>query len=138
MSCISSSFTSKWYMYFPFMGRFDRVCIWTAVMLFLMAMFNAAVILNKFTRFAGELFGMLITVLFMQQAIKVCHLHLLKSKFLTDLVLVTDYTACHRGCWVNSALLRVKTKVNRCSSSNGYMLMVCLELSFQWVYYILH
>nr|CAB3464114.1 unnamed protein product [Digitaria exilis] len=46
------------------------VCIWTAVMLFLMAMFNAAVILNKFTRFAGELFGMLITILFMQEAIK--------------------------------------------------------------------
>jgi hypothetical protein len=36
-----------------------------------MAMFNAAAILNKFTRFAGELFGMLITILFMQEAIKV-------------------------------------------------------------------
>ncbi|XP_066367113.1 boron transporter 4-like [Miscanthus floridulus] len=46
------------------------VCIWTAVMLFLMAMFNVAAILNRFTRFSGELFGMLITVLFMQEAIK--------------------------------------------------------------------
>ncbi|XP_062179312.1 boron transporter 4-like [Phragmites australis] len=46
------------------------ICIWTAVMLFLMATFNAAVILNRFTRFAGELFGMLITILFMQEAIK--------------------------------------------------------------------
>ncbi|AQK92713.1 Boron transporter 4 [Zea mays] len=46
------------------------VCIWTAVMLFLMAIFNVAAILNKFTRFAGELFGMLITILFMQEAIK--------------------------------------------------------------------
>uniref|UniRef100_A0A0D9WDD6 Bicarbonate transporter-like transmembrane domain-containing protein n=1 Tax=Leersia perrieri TaxID=77586 RepID=A0A0D9WDD6_9ORYZ len=46
------------------------VCIWTAVMLFLMAMFNAAVVINRFTRFAGELFGMLITILFMQEAIK--------------------------------------------------------------------
>ncbi|KAM3401310.1 hypothetical protein ACQJBY_005829 [Aegilops geniculata] len=46
------------------------VCIWTAVMLFLMAMFNAAAALNRFTRFAGELFGMLITILFMQEAIK--------------------------------------------------------------------
>lgn len=56
---------------FPFRWAFDRVCIWTAVMLFLMAMFNAAAILNRFTRFSGELFGMLITVLFMQEAIKV-------------------------------------------------------------------
>lgn len=40
-------------------------------MLFLMAMFNAAAALNRFTRFAGELFGLLITILFMQQAIKV-------------------------------------------------------------------
>ncbi|XP_051180318.1 boron transporter 4 isoform X1 [Lolium perenne] len=46
------------------------VCIWTAVMLFLMAMYNAAAALNRFTRFAGELFGMLITILFMQEAIK--------------------------------------------------------------------
>ncbi|XVE98268.1 hypothetical protein REPUB_Repub03eG0091000 [Reevesia pubescens] len=34
------------------------------------AIFNACVIINKFTRIAGELFGMLIDVLFMQQAIK--------------------------------------------------------------------
>ncbi|CAN6331584.1 unnamed protein product [Urochloa humidicola] len=54
-------------MFLPWAGW---VCIWTAFMLFLMAMFNAAVILNKFTRFAGELFGMLITILFMQAAIK--------------------------------------------------------------------
>ncbi|BAS92524.1 putative boron transporter 5 [Oryza sativa Japonica Group] len=46
------------------------VCIWTAFMLFLMAMFNAAVVINRFTRFAGELFGMLITILFMQEAVK--------------------------------------------------------------------
>ncbi|CAM0957508.1 unnamed protein product [Alopecurus aequalis] len=46
------------------------VCIWTAFMLFLMAIYNAAVALNRFTRFAGELFGMLITILFMQEAIK--------------------------------------------------------------------
>ncbi|KAK3137369.1 hypothetical protein QOZ80_5BG0451400 [Eleusine coracana subsp. coracana] len=54
-------------MFLPWAGW---VCIWTAVMLFLMAMFNAAVVLNRFTRFAGELFGMLITILFMQEAIK--------------------------------------------------------------------
>ncbi|KAL6897889.1 hypothetical protein ACP4OV_006848 [Aristida adscensionis] len=54
-------------MFLPWAGW---VCIWTAVMLFLMATFNAALVLNRFTRFAGELFGMLITVLFMQEAIK--------------------------------------------------------------------
>jgi hypothetical protein len=47
------------------------VCIWTAIMLFLLAMFNASNIISRFTRVAGELFGMLITVLFLQEAIKV-------------------------------------------------------------------
>ncbi|XP_010537973.1 PREDICTED: boron transporter 4 isoform X2 [Tarenaya hassleriana] len=46
------------------------VCVWTALLLFLMAMFNAADIINRFTRIAGELFGMLISVLFIQQAVK--------------------------------------------------------------------
>jgi hypothetical protein len=49
----------------------DRVCIWTAIMLFLLAMINASNVISRFTRVAGELFGMLITVLFLQQAIKV-------------------------------------------------------------------
>ncbi|CAD5170014.1 unnamed protein product [Musa acuminata subsp. malaccensis] len=46
------------------------VCFWTACMLFLLAIFNASDIISRFTRIAGELFGMLITVLFMQEAIK--------------------------------------------------------------------
>ncbi|KAM0829609.1 hypothetical protein ACQ4PT_066772 [Festuca glaucescens] len=46
------------------------VCIWTAIMLFLLAMINASNVISRFTRVAGELFGMLITVLFLQQAIK--------------------------------------------------------------------
>ncbi|KAG8487308.1 hypothetical protein CXB51_020956 [Gossypium anomalum] len=46
------------------------VCLWTAVMLVLLAIFNACLIINRFTRIAGELFGMLITVLFLQEAIK--------------------------------------------------------------------
>ncbi|OVA00509.1 Bicarbonate transporter [Macleaya cordata] len=46
------------------------VCVWTAVMLFLLAIFNACTIITRFTRIAGELFGMLITVLFIQEAIK--------------------------------------------------------------------
>ncbi|XAR69359.1 hypothetical protein NMG60_11000907 [Bertholletia excelsa] len=46
------------------------VCVWTAVLLFLLAMFNAGTMITRFTRIAGELFGMLIAVLFLQQAIK--------------------------------------------------------------------
>ncbi|KAJ0536912.1 putative bicarbonate transporter [Helianthus annuus] len=46
------------------------VCMWTALLLFLLAIFNACVIINRFTRIAGETFGMLIAVLFIQEAIK--------------------------------------------------------------------
>lgn len=46
------------------------VCIWTSIMLFLLAMFNASNVISRFTRVAGELFGMLITFLFLQEAIK--------------------------------------------------------------------
>ncbi|XP_068651548.1 boron transporter 4-like [Aristolochia californica] len=46
------------------------VCIWTSLMLILLAVFNACAIITRFTRVAGELFGMLITVLFIQEAIK--------------------------------------------------------------------
>ncbi|XP_021804456.1 boron transporter 4-like isoform X2 [Prunus avium] len=46
------------------------VCVWTALFLVLLAIFNACDIINKFTRIAGELFGMLISVLFIQEAIK--------------------------------------------------------------------
>ncbi|XP_058084149.1 probable boron transporter 2 isoform X1 [Magnolia sinica] len=46
------------------------VCVWTALLLFLFAILGACSIINRFTRIAGELFGMLIAMLFMQQAIK--------------------------------------------------------------------
>ncbi|KAI5660532.1 hypothetical protein M9H77_29325 [Catharanthus roseus] len=46
------------------------VCVWTALFLFLLAIFNACTLVNRFTRIAGETFGMLITVLFIQEAIK--------------------------------------------------------------------
>uniref|UniRef100_A0A1D1XNH8 Boron transporter 4 n=1 Tax=Anthurium amnicola TaxID=1678845 RepID=A0A1D1XNH8_9ARAE len=46
------------------------VCVWTACILFLLAMFNACAVISRFTRVAGELFGMLINVLFIQEAIK--------------------------------------------------------------------
>ncbi|KAG4389319.1 hypothetical protein AAZX31_06G068100 [Glycine max] len=46
------------------------VCVWTGIFLILLAIFNACTIITRFTRIAGELFGMLITVLFFQEAIK--------------------------------------------------------------------
>ncbi|KHN30916.1 Putative boron transporter 2 [Glycine soja] len=46
------------------------VCVWTALLLFLLAVLGACSIINRFTRLAGELFGLLIAMLFMQQAIK--------------------------------------------------------------------
>nr|XP_048328125.1 boron transporter 4-like isoform X2 [Ziziphus jujuba var. spinosa] len=46
------------------------VCVWTALLLFLLAIFNACAVINRFTRIAGELFGMLIAVLFIQEAIR--------------------------------------------------------------------
>ncbi|KAL8110028.1 boron transporter 4-like [Apium graveolens] len=46
------------------------VCVWTAIFLFLLAIFNAGNIISRFTRIADELFGMLIVVLFIQEAIK--------------------------------------------------------------------
>ncbi|XP_073113695.1 probable boron transporter 2 [Elaeis guineensis] len=46
------------------------VCVWTAFLLFLLAILGACSLINRFTRLAGELFGLLIAMLFMQQAIK--------------------------------------------------------------------
>ncbi|XP_051129658.1 probable boron transporter 7 [Andrographis paniculata] len=46
------------------------VCTWTALFLLLIATFNLCAIIHRFTRLAGELFGMLIAVLFIQEAIK--------------------------------------------------------------------
>ncbi|KAE8700165.1 putative boron transporter 5 [Hibiscus syriacus] len=46
------------------------VCMWTALMLILLAIFNACTIISRFTRFTGDLFGMLITVLFIQETVK--------------------------------------------------------------------
>ncbi|KAG1326088.1 putative GDSL esterase/lipase LIP-4 [Cocos nucifera] len=51
-------------------GKKHWVCVWTAFLLFLLAILGACSIINRFTRVAGELFGLLIAMLFMQQAIK--------------------------------------------------------------------
>lgn len=40
-----------------------------------MAILGACSIINRFTRVAGELFGLLIAMLFMQEAIKVRNVH---------------------------------------------------------------
>lgn len=46
------------------------VCVWTSFLLLLLSVLGACSIINRFTRVAGELFGLLIAMLFMQQAIK--------------------------------------------------------------------
>ncbi|KAJ7945859.1 putative Boron transporter [Quillaja saponaria] len=46
------------------------VCVWTSLLLFLLSVLGACSIINRFTRLAGELFGLLIAILFMQQAIR--------------------------------------------------------------------
>ncbi|KVH99790.1 Bicarbonate transporter, C-terminal [Cynara cardunculus var. scolymus] len=58
------------YLSWVFFPTMRRVCVWTAVMLCVLAILNACTIITRFTRIAGELFGMLISVLFMQEAIK--------------------------------------------------------------------
>ncbi|KAL2935032.1 putative boron transporter 2 [Bienertia sinuspersici] len=58
------------------------VCVWTSLLLFFMAILGACSIINRFTRLAGELFGLLIAMLFMQEAIRglVDEFHIPKSE----------------------------------------------------------
>lgn len=70
-----------------------RVCVWTAALLFLLAILGACSIINRFTRVAGELFGLLIAMLFMQQAIRVSivNFHLINIRIISyiwDLILI--------------------------------------------------
>jgi len=46
------------------------VCVFTAIFIMVLAVTNACVYIKRFTRYAGEAFGALIAILFMQQAIK--------------------------------------------------------------------
>ncbi|CAI9265303.1 unnamed protein product [Lactuca saligna] len=46
------------------------VCVWTVVMLCVLPILDAYTLITRFTRVGGELFGMLISVFFMQEAIK--------------------------------------------------------------------
>ncbi|XP_014500287.1 probable boron transporter 7 [Vigna radiata var. radiata] len=53
-----------------FLAALSWVCVWTGFFLVVLAIFNACSIISRFTRIAGELFAMLITVLFFQEAVK--------------------------------------------------------------------
>lgn len=53
-----------------FLAWSSWVCVFTAIFVAVLAVTNACMYINKFTRFAGEAFGALIAILFMQQAIK--------------------------------------------------------------------
>jgi len=45
-------------------------CVWTSFFILTLSAFNLCGYINKFTRYSGELFGMLIAILFFQQAVK--------------------------------------------------------------------
>lgn len=47
------------------------VLVWTSVMLLIVSLSGACAYIARFTRFSGELFGGLIALLFLQQAISV-------------------------------------------------------------------
>ena len=53
------------------------VLVWAALMILLLAVTGTCVYINRFTRFSGELFGGLIAVLFLQQAVKVSQAEIL-------------------------------------------------------------
>lgn len=46
------------------------VCVWAALIVVLLGVFNACDYTNRITRLFGELFGVFTAVLFMQQAVK--------------------------------------------------------------------
>ncbi|EIE20406.1 hypothetical protein COCSUDRAFT_37744 [Coccomyxa subellipsoidea C-169] len=62
------------------------VCIWTAAMILVLSCVNVCHYVSRFTRLSGELFGFLIAVLFMQQAIKGCRLEGAAREYAWDLV----------------------------------------------------
>lgn len=60
--------------------------MWTALLLFMLAILGACSIINRFTRVAGELFGLLIAMLFVQQAVRVSisYLNLIEIMFVIN------------------------------------------------------
>lgn len=59
-------------------------------MLATLAILGACSFINRFTRVAGELFGLLIALLFVQQAVKVCMSQLVKIFILIASSLVSS------------------------------------------------
>ncbi|GLJ39281.1 hypothetical protein SUGI_0801620 [Cryptomeria japonica] len=62
---------SYFYLILQIMEPQIGACVWTTLLLFVFAIFSSCTIINTFKRLAGEVFGMLIVVLFLQEAIKV-------------------------------------------------------------------
>ena len=56
----------------PFVPWASVTLFWVALFCALLAIFNTCTYIHHFTRFSGELFGLLIGILFLQQAIKGC------------------------------------------------------------------
>ena len=50
----------------PYLPFCTWVCIWASLFMFLLAFFGTCKWITKFTRFSGELFGLLIAILFMK------------------------------------------------------------------------
>lgn len=46
------------------------VCVFAGIMMILLSVTNSCRYANRFTRMSGEIFGMLIAILFMQEAIR--------------------------------------------------------------------
>ena len=53
----------------PFLPWASVTLFWVAIMCALLALFNTCAYIHHFTRFSGELFGLLIAVLFLQQVL---------------------------------------------------------------------
>lgn len=119
---------------FVFMGDFFlRVCLWTGLLLFLLAVLGACTFISRFTRLAGELFGILIAMLFMQEAIRVSK----RASFVqlhSQLILAFAPKACSfmlklyffRALWMS--LVSPEEQIQDQLSFNllGYLQMECL------------
>ena len=112
-----------------------RVCVWTAILLFLLAVLGACSIINRFTRIAGELFGLVIAMLFMQEAIKVRdihqHPHPPSLKHTISIVACIEFHACFligfaRDLLKNFVYLKEKIQIQLSFSLHGDFQMACL------------
>lgn len=105
------------------MISFLRVCLWTGLLLFLLAVLGACTFINRFTRLAGELFGILIAMLFMQEAIRVS-----KKAFFIQLYLqlyTSIYISLHffRALWMN-----LVSREEQIQNQLSFNLLGCLQM----------